>query len=166
MNELNNPQLPQPSAPNNPVNEKQTDMEMLIQLVHPLIPAVQEYLAGERKDKETDQMSVQFDYQLRSKELDYTRTEQSEARQERIEEHKQARLERHQLRLLALIASGIIGVVLLVAVWKGQNAAALEIIKLLAGILGPAFGAYWYGKAKRDEQKRERPAEPNDDDEQ
>lgn len=143
----------QPDSPQSLSTPKTpTDAQTLIQLVHPLIPAVKEYLAGERKDKETNQMSVQLEYELRGKELDYAR-----------EESREMRSERRELRIAAIIISAIIGLILLVAVWKGQNATALEIIKLLAGILGPAFGAYWYGKAKRD---RKSPKVDDDDDDE
>jgi len=84
-------------------------------------------------------MSIEADFQLRMQEMKNLRDEQSEARSERKE-----------LRRMAILALILLGIVLVIVVLKDQTATALEIIKLLAGVLGPAFGAYWYGKAKKD----------------
>lgn len=141
-----------------PQQDNQT--EALARLIQPVIPVVQAYLESQtrdnEKDRETEQMSVQFDYKLRDKTLDYERAEQKESRDERRE-----------LRRWGLLICLLLTIVLVVAFFREKEAAAMELIKLLAIGIGAITASHYHAKYKAAISKKERSRqmiESDDDD--
>lgn len=94
------------------------------------------------KDRETEKMQAEYAFKLQEKTLDNERMRDQEDAQER-----------DKIRKWVLIVFALIILLCGVAVWRGQGATALELIKLLAALIGPIVGAYSYGKYRSQRER-------------
>jgi hypothetical protein len=145
-----------------PVHKQASDgLDSLVRLAESLTPVIKDYVEtlteNNKREQETEQLSLQIDYELSNKSLDYEH-----------EERKGARVERREIRRWALWSLLVIAAVMMVAIFRGKESAALEFIKTLITFLSVAAGAYLYGERRADQrkekQKEKRKAAKTDDD--